>query len=137
MKTIYLNTGNLAAIEFLREDPSFEPVYEYKSELTGNLRNNEYGRIKTHTLFLSIILGYERKNECPWCNGEMIYTKIDIPKEFNLIGAYMECVNCGARGPIHVCDSLNYKKNIELYVKERYSFRINWDDSLLKEKGLI
>lgn len=107
-KHIYLHTSNLDITKHLRDDHKFEIVPEYGIyEMQLSLRN-EYGRIKTDQNYYHILLGAIQQEGCPWCASPSEIKKVRDSTEFSHAVYCMQCVGCGARGPL-----LNVSKSIE------------------------
>ena len=137
MNHIYLHTSNLKHTRTLKEDPSFQPPFEYGAYELQHTHRNEYGRIKTPTTYYHILIGQILQHNCPWC-GEWPVIQ-DITKEnlhntpINCKKLCLECPKCQSRGPSFIMtegldESCTHR--IISYMKDRYQTRIPWDYKL-------
>jgi hypothetical protein len=137
-KHLYFNSSNLKYCQELSEDDEFENVSEYPPLELAKVHQNEWGRIKTKSNYIHLLLGNINKKGCPWCGEipDLITSVEDNPSmSQQKIKYYMQCTKCGSRGPVIFSNLITpeYAKQIE-YVKEYlehiYGTRKNWDDGL-------
>jgi len=138
---MYFHSSNLDYTKYLREYDNFEHLYQYISNCEPTYPN-EYGRIKTDQAFYHILLGKISQENCPWCGGKGKLKKREMHSEehfyftgFDLVQYYIECIDCGSRGPIlmankGVKDDKEMQDNLESYAKQRYAYRKMWDHDL-------
>lgn len=129
---LYFNSTNLDYIKFLRDDYLFEIVSEYPEHEANACHRNEWGRIKTANNYIHLIMGKVPDIGCPWCGSPAASRKIKDATIITPSQYCMECLICGARGPI-----LNVIKEVELdprameeikdLMYQRYSYRNGWD----------
>lgn len=134
-KHIYLHTSNLEHIRRLKEDLAFEPTHEYNPSEFEHSHQNEYGRIKTDQNYYHILIGHVKQKGCPWCGAPPILKKISDGSITRHAEYVMQCINCGARGPVlNVNQFMEQNKDamseVQSLMEHRFSHRLPWDEGL-------
>ena len=136
-KHLYLYSSNIQYARYLCEDEKFHYCIENTKSTDENsnmILTSEYGFIETRQNFYHIILGGRgyRKENCPWCGTLTIFK---FSKLQYYIQCYMQCENCGSRGPVNnvqldVCSfSLEDPifKEIADLTKNEFTIQRPWD----------
>ncbi len=139
-KHIYLYTSNLNHLRDLDEDRSFEHVWNYDQISLSKTHQNEYGKVKTKKNYYHIFVGRMRQKNCPWCNSQCEPNRIE--KSDFCASYYMQCKNCGARGPVLSIASgkENDKDSMDLFINlllNTFETRRPWDADLNIDENLM
>lgn len=144
-KHLYFNSSNFDYIEDISADENFEPVYNYINT-RKNVSPYEWGRIKTPSLYIHLIMGHIIDKNCPWCGCGVSLTPLnkDNPSDpFHKLVFCMECPRCGARGPTANIDAQcmidkNMQDEVRKRIEHMYTQRKAWDETeyfIAKDEG--
>ncbi len=146
-KHVYFHSSNLDYIKDIRDEDIFEPVYLYPKNELRKCHPNEFGRIKTDSLYIHLIMGSIRQDDCPWCGCNDLTVRIIEDKSYDTMNPFakdlyfIECTHCRSTGPRYYMDpmvSLNTKHKEELIqlIKMRYSNRCPWEQNIEITKAI-
>lgn len=121
-KHLYFLSSKIEYSTYLDEDDEFEHVYQYPKEESLKILPNEWGRIKTKSLYIHLLLGNPEQKDCPWCGTEPILKKLpDVeccPMGPQKASRYiLQCHLCGSSGPI-----MNLSESVENDIKKKEYF---------------